>query len=108
MMSLNGSNRYYNCAPVNCSRSSSNAAEPGGAECTATRTELDWAMRHGRISVWAPSRIVLDAVDGPSARPDDALALAVWFAGAMQAAELVVLGSDAPVEAAMPVRRGLP
>ncbi|MCC7321937.1 MAG: dihydroneopterin aldolase [Rubellimicrobium sp.] len=73
-----------------------------------SRTELDWAMRHGRISVWAPSRIVLDAVDGPSARPDDALALAVWFAGAMQAAELVVLGSDAPVEAAMPVRRGLP
>lgn len=33
----------------------------------STRTELDWAMKNGQISVWAPSKIVLDAVDGPSA-----------------------------------------
>jgi len=69
-----------------------------------TRTELDWAMRNGQISVWAPSKIVLDAVDGPSASPRDALALVAWFAGQMQAAELVVAGSDATPAAPVPVR----
>ncbi len=69
----------------------------------ATRTELDWAMKNGQICVWAPSKIVLDAVDGPSARPDDALALFAWFAGQMKAAELLVIGADAPV-ATVPVR----
>lgn len=68
-----------------------------------TRTELDWAMRNGQICVWAPSKIVLDAVDGPSASPRDALALVAWFAGYMKAAELVVVGAQAP-EAAVPVR----
>lgn len=62
-----------------------------------TRTELDWAMKNGQICVWAPSKIVLDAVDGPDARPDDALAMVAWFAGQMQAEELVVIGADAPV-----------
>jgi 7,8-dihydroneopterin aldolase/epimerase/oxygenase len=62
-----------------------------------TRTELDWAMKNGQISVWAPSKIVLDAVDGPSASPRDAAALVAWFAGQMQAAELVLIGAPAPV-----------
>ncbi|OIP84041.1 MAG: diguanylate cyclase [Rhodobacterales bacterium CG2_30_65_12] len=69
----------------------------------ATRTELDWAMKHGQISAWAPSKIVLDAVDGPSASPRDALALTAWFAELMQATELLVLGDDAP-EAEVPSR----
>jgi len=68
-----------------------------------TRTELDWAMKHGQISVWAPSKIVLDAVDGPSASPRDALALVGWFAGEMEAAELLVIGDDPP-ESRSPVR----
>ena len=62
----------------------------------ATRTELDWAMKNGQICVWAPSKIVLDAVDGPSASPRDALALVSWFAAEMEAKELVVIGDDAP------------
>jgi dihydroneopterin aldolase len=61
-----------------------------------TRTELDWAMKHHQMSVWAPSKIVLDAVDGPSASPDDALALTAWFAGLMHATELICVGCDAP------------
>lgn len=69
-----------------------------------TRTELDWAMKNGQISVWAPSKIVLDAVDGPSAGPRDALALGAWFAGQMQAAEMLVVGTEAVVAAAVPVR----
>ena len=68
-----------------------------------TRTELDWAMKNGQISVWAPSKIVLDAVDGPSASPRDALALVAWFAAYIGAAELVVVGADLPA-ATVPVR----
>ena len=41
-----------------------------------TRTELDWAMKNGQICVWAPSKIVLDAVDGPAVGPADAVGLA--------------------------------
>lgn len=62
----------------------------------STRTELDWAMKNGQICVWAPSKIVLDAVDGPSASPRDAVALVAWFAQEMDAAELVVIGAEAP------------
>ncbi|MEJ6479537.1 MAG: dihydroneopterin aldolase [Octadecabacter sp.] len=68
-----------------------------------TRTELDWAMKNGQICVWAPSKIVLDAVDGPSAGPRDATALAAWFAGHMDAADLLVIGADAP-DAPVPTR----
>lgn len=67
-----------------------------------TRTELDWAMRHGQISVWAPSKIVLDAVDGPSASPRQALALVGWFAQQMSARELLVLEGEAPQDLGLP------
>lgn len=68
-----------------------------------SRTELDWAMKNGQISVWAPSKIVLDAVDGPSASPRDALALVGWFAGQIGASELLVIGEAAP-HSDVPVR----
>lgn len=74
---------------------------------TETRTELDWAMRHGRISVWAPSKIVLDTVDSTPPAPEEAPALAAWLAAEMQAAELVVLGAPLPV-AEVPVTGELP
>lgn len=69
-----------------------------------SRTELDWSMRQGQISVWAPSKIVLDAVDGPSAQPRDALALVLWFARHMQAADVVVIGETPPKDADLPIR----
>ena len=62
----------------------------------ATRTELDWAMKNGQISVWAPSKITLDAVDGPSASPGDTVALAAWFAGHMEASDLLLIGAPPP------------
>ena len=61
-----------------------------------TRTELDWAMKNGQISVWAPSKIVLDAVDGPETGPDDPVALASWFAGHMDASDLLLIGATPP------------
>jgi dihydroneopterin aldolase len=70
----------------------------------ATRTELDWAMKNGQISVWAPSKIVLDAVDGPSAHPRDAVSLAAWFAATFEAEEMLVIGADLPRDASVPLR----
>jgi dihydroneopterin aldolase len=70
----------------------------------ATRTELDWAMKHGQISVWAPSKIVLDAVDGPSAHPSDAVALAAWFATHFHADEMLVIGADLPGDPGVALR----
>lgn len=62
-----------------------------------TRTELDWAMKHGQISVWAPSKIVLDAVDTPSAKGADAPALALWFARLMKARSMLAIGETLPL-----------
>ena len=79
------------------------AAKDRRAKVVGTRTELDWAMKNGQTCIWAPSKIVLDAVDGPSASPRDAVALAAWFAAEVGAVELLVVGAEAPV-ALMPVR----
>ena len=70
-----------------------------------SRTELDWALRHGQVSVWAPSKIVLDAVEGPphGTGNGDPLALVAWFAGLLGASELVVVGDSAPA-ATVPTR----
>ncbi|WP_158964375.1 dihydroneopterin aldolase [Chachezhania sediminis] len=61
----------------------------------ATRTELDWAMKHGQISVWAPSKIVLDAVNGPPKTLPDDLSLVTWFASTYGVTEVLAIGADA-------------
>ena len=70
----------------------------------STRTELDWAMKNGQTCVWAPSKIVLDAVDGPSAQPSDAVALGAWFAGTFEASEMLVIGAELPSDAPVALR----
>ncbi|SLN31163.1 bifunctional dihydroneopterin aldolase/dihydroneopterin triphosphate 2'-epimerase [Aquimixticola soesokkakensis] len=75
----------------------------------ATRTELDWAMKTGQLSVWAPSKIVLDTPHGPHGAPLD---LVTWFAREEKATELLILGQDtgaksAPQDTQVP-RRSLP
>lgn len=59
-----------------------------------TRTELDWGLKNGQLSVWAPSKMVLDAVDAPVAisLPD----LTMWFAEQVQACQILWVGCDAP------------
>lgn len=69
-----------------------------------TRTELDWAMKNGQTSVWAPSKIVLDSVDTPSAQTNDAVALAAWFASTFETREMLVIGADLPQETSVPLR----
>lgn len=71
----------------------------------ATRTEIDWAIKRGQMIVWAPSKLVLDAVDGPQSR--DPVALALWLAEVMAASGIVVHGDVAvPAGSRVPVERG--
>ena len=71
----------------------------------ASRTEIDWAIRRGRSVVWAPSKIVLDAVDGPKAT--DPVALALWLAEELAAQSLLVHGPvTLPAGSRVPVERG--
>ncbi|WP_439104330.1 dihydroneopterin aldolase [Celeribacter marinus] len=58
----------------------------------ASRTELDWAMKNGHISVWAPSKMVLDATHRPTGGPLD---LVAWMAAELSACEVIVIGGAA-------------
>ena len=70
----------------------------------ASRTEIDWAMKHGQMVVWAPSKIMLDAVDGPQTR--DPVALALWLAEEMAAKELILHGDvSVPAGSRIPARK---
>jgi dihydroneopterin aldolase len=80
------------------------AARDDRCVVVSTRTELDWAMKNGQICVWAPSKIVLDAVDGPSAAPSESVALAAWFAATFEAGEMIVIGAELPACPQVPLR----
>lgn len=81
------------------------AARDDRCVVVATRTEIDWAVKRGQMIVWAPSKLVLDAVDGPQSR--DAVALALWLAEVMAASGIVVHGDVAvPAGSRVPVERG--
>lgn len=64
-----------------------------------SRTELDWAVHHGQISVWAPSRMVLDAVNGGELEPTNPLGLSGWLAQEFGAEEVWILGGTQPADA---------
>ncbi len=75
----------------------------------ATRTEIDWAMKHGKMVVWAPSKIVLDAVDGPKGSARDGVALALWLAEHLDALRLEVHGDvSVPAGSRVPVTHAAP
>jgi 7,8-dihydroneopterin aldolase/epimerase/oxygenase len=57
-----------------------------------SRTELDWGLRNGQTSVWAPSKLAANAPGCPG--PADPVALALWFAALMGADDLRVIGPD--------------
>ncbi|WP_281825798.1 dihydroneopterin aldolase [Jannaschia rubra] len=59
-----------------------------------SRTELDWSMRRGGLTVWAPSRLVLDATHPPES--EDPVTLARWFAAAFHAVELFLPADPRP------------
>ena len=59
-----------------------------------SRTELDWAMKHDQLSVWAPSRIVMDAVPHP--KDTSAAPLAIWLAREFDASRALLVGFPEP------------
>ncbi|MFD2174873.1 dihydroneopterin aldolase [Rhodobacter lacus] len=70
----------------------------------ATRTEIDWAMRNGQMVVWAPSKLVLDAVDGPKGAVREAGNLILWLAEQMAAVRLELHGDvSAPAGSRVPL-----
>jgi 7,8-dihydroneopterin aldolase/epimerase/oxygenase len=80
------------------------AARDARCVVVGTRTEMDWAIRRGRMVVWAPSKMVLDTAGAPAGA--DPLALTLWLADVMQAARIEVHGRvSIPAETRVPVRR---
>ena len=55
-----------------------------------SRTELEWALKNNQLSIWSPSKIVLDAVDKPLSV--NALDLATWFSQSFSNEGVLVLG----------------
>ncbi len=70
-----------------------------------SRTELDWGLLNGQISVWAPARLVLDSPERPAADADTLLA---WFARKMGARELICIGTDVPEGLDIPAKSCAP
>ncbi len=68
-----------------------------------TRTELDWAMKNDQFSVWAPSKLVLDAVDGPECGPDDPMGLTHWLCQQVEASDLLIIDAAPPASPKIPV-----
>lgn len=82
------------------------AARDRRALVVESRTEIDWAMKQRRTIAWAPSKLVLDAVDGPSASVRDGAALALWLAETLAATALVLAGpAELPAGSRVPVER---
>jgi 7,8-dihydroneopterin aldolase/epimerase/oxygenase len=80
------------------------AARDARCVVVATRTEIDWAMKRGQTVVWAPSKLVLDAVDGPKGA--DPVGLGLWLAEVVSARAFVVHGDVAvPAGSRVPVRQ---
>jgi len=63
----------------------------------STKTELDYAIKQGQISVWAPSKIILDANKPPDVDAGNTYKLAYWLMNELNGERLSVIGmvSDA-------------
>ncbi len=70
------------------------AARDDRCVVVATRTELDWSRGKRRISVWAPSKMVLDATHGPEGHA--AADLTLWLAREIGAARVVAVDVALP------------
>ena len=57
-----------------------------------TKTELDWAVKNGKISVWAPAKMLLDAKNLPNFDLSQILTLSEWLANEFGTEYLTVIG----------------
>ncbi len=56
-----------------------------------TWTELDWGLKNGQISLWAPAKVVVDSIDPSITGVSNALVLSKWLAQELGAQRHVVL-----------------
>lgn len=71
----------------------------------ASRTEIDWALKSGRLSVWAPARMATSALAGPVPDASAPADLAAWLAVEIGAEMLVIAGEAAPTDPILPALR---
>jgi dihydroneopterin aldolase len=57
-----------------------------------TKTELDWAIKNGQISVWAPAKMFLDAKNLPNFDLQNPLPLSEWLANEFGTQHLTWIG----------------
>jgi dihydroneopterin aldolase len=57
-----------------------------------TKTELDWAIKNGQISVWAPAKMLLDAKNLPDFELQNPFPLSEWLANEFGAQYLTWIG----------------
>ena len=57
-----------------------------------TKTELDWAVKNGQISVWAPAKMLLDSKNLPNFDLGKILPLSEWLANEFGAQKLTLIG----------------
>lgn len=69
------------------------ASHDGRCVVVDSRTELDWAMKQGMMSVWAPSKLAYNAGDIEIADRKTAASLAHWISRSFEAVELICIGS---------------
>lgn len=60
----------------------------------ASRTELDWALKQGRVVAWAPGKMVLDSPGAPETV--EPATIARWLGARMGARRLMALGDEVP------------
>ena len=58
-----------------------------------TWTELDWSMKNNEVTVWAPSKMILDAVNKPSLKSEP-IDLAIWLADEYNSDYIFHVGSE--------------
>lgn len=61
-------------------------------EVVGSRTELDWALKSGRLPVWAPARMISAARGSDAPDASEPAALAAWLAAALGADSVLGVG----------------
>ncbi|MEM9270486.1 MAG: dihydroneopterin aldolase [Pseudomonadota bacterium] len=74
----------------------------------SSRTELEHCAGLAQLAIWAPGKIVTDAVPRPEIDVSNQAELAVWFAEEIGALECVLVGLDLPAQAPSYVTEAAP
>jgi dihydroneopterin aldolase len=70
----------------------------------ATKTEMDWAAKRNFLAVWAPSKMILDAVSPPDAQCEQAHEFAIWLAHHVQADGVTCFDCPTEMDASIPLK----